>query len=255
MNPFLGRQPLVVALAVAAAVLLTVLGFETGFGTRLRTGIPATTARAPAAQSKLLPPLAASDAEQLYPETTARPLFIATRRPAPKQEAAQQSAMKRGQFQLQGVTIAGDIRIALLREKSSGRIHRVEKGKDINGMKLAEVSPESVTLAQGGEQEVLPLQVQKYTPGATTSSTGPFGAPGGFLPPGTPTPAGAAPVAPQQPQSGFGPHPSANNPLSVAPRVNPAPPANSVAPQVPQASTSMVTPEELLARRRALRNQ
>lgn len=249
IQPF-QRQPLIAALALAAAGLAIALGIETGFGTRLSPAIPAGPSK-PAAPfaAKLLPPVAPVSFEQAYPEMVARPLFIALRRPAPPADATAASAMKHDQYVLQGVTIAGDTRIALLREKATGKVHRVEKGHDIDGIKVAEITPESVTLAQGNEQEVLPLQVIKpgVAPGAAVQ-VGPFGpapAPGAIAPaaaanPGNPA-VPANPVA--VPTARFGPQPV------TPPEANPRPAV------VPQATTAPLTPEELLARRRARRAQ
>jgi len=239
------RQPLIAVLAVVAALLAVAIGLETGFGARLGPSVPAGVSK-PAApfEAKLLPALAATDPERSYPEMAARPLFVPLRRPAPPAEPAQQANIKRGLYTLQGVTIAGDIRIALLREKSTGHIVRAEKGKDLNGMKIAEVTPESVTLAVGSDQEVIPLQVVKPgtappgAPGGPFGPSGPAGAPAAAAPPGT-----QPPVATQNPaaQGGsFGPSPHPANPAAAA---------------VPQATTTPMSPEELLARRRARRAQ
>jgi len=247
MGSFLQRQPFLVALVAAAIVLAAIIGVETGFGSRLGASVPRGVSRPASPQElKLLPSLAAVNAETQYPETTSRPLFVPLRRPAPPAEAAAAGTLKRGQFVLQGVTIAGDTRIALLKEKATGRVHRVEKGHELNGMKLAEVSPESVTLAQGNEQEVLPLQVQK-APATAAAVEGPFG-PSGHTVPGIPMPSGAPhpgtnPIAvpgaaPGQPRADFGPGPP-----------NPAARAEEAA------TTAPLSPEELLARRRARRAQ
>ena len=255
MRELFQRQPLAVALAAAAILLLVVIGFETGFGWHLSPSISTAVSR-PAApfQAKLMPPLAAADPEQLYPEMAARPLFVPLRRPAPAAEQAAASNMKKGQFVLQGVTIAGDTKIALLREKSTGHIHRIEKGREVNGMKVAEVSPESVTLAQGTEQEVLPLQVLKRGPGVHPNAIGPFGPPGagGAAIPGAPTPVSpnpnANPLAP--------PPPGAVNAQGVPIQTFPAQQLqNPIGVAPPQATTAPLSPEELLARRRARRSQ
>lgn len=247
MASFVQRQPLVAALAAASVLLVVIIGLETGFGARLRPTVPAGVSRPVVpAEMKLLPSLAASDAETLYPETTARPLFVPLRRPAPPAEAAAASTLKRGQFVLQGVTIAGETRIALLREKSTGHVHRVEKGREVNGMKLAEVSPESVTLTQGNEQEVLPLQVLKPTASGGTIQ-GPFGPSAGSAP--------GAPAGAPQPPAGVQP-PIPGIPGN-APRADFGPsPANPAArPPEGAATTAPMSPEELLARRRARRAQ
>ncbi len=242
MLAILQRQPLVALLAIAAALLAVAIGLETGFGSRLGPSIPAGVSK-PAApfEAKLMPALAPTDPERSYPEMTARPLFVPLRRPAPPAEPVQQANLKRGLYTLQGVTIAGDTRIALLREKSTGHIVRAEKGKDLNGMKVAEVTPESVVLSVGTDQEVIPLQVVKPgAPGPTTPPGGPFG--------------------PSGPAGGFtGPATSVTPPQvpGAAPQAQPGPthPTNPVAPAVPQATTTPMTPEELLARRRARRAQ
>ena len=238
------RQPLIATLAVTAAVLVAVIGFETGFGSRLGPRIPAgVSKRAVPFEARLLAPFAPVDADPAYPEMVARPLFLSSRRPAPPAEASSQATFKREQYVLQGVTIAGGTRIALLREKATGRIHRVEKGKELNGITVAEVNPESVTLALGKDQEVLPLQVLKPGPGgAATVPLGPFGLPSG--PGGLGAPGAANPLAPPTP--GAGAHP--NSPASPVP-------ANPPATALPQATTAPLSPEELLARRRARRAQ
>ncbi len=249
MLSLLQRHPLVAALSAIAALLVVAIGMETGFGSSLQRAIPAAApGRATPMVAKLLPSIAASQPERLYPETTARPLFIPTRRPAP--EVAAQGAFKPGQFVLQGVTIAGDTRIALLREKESGKIHRVEKGKEVNGVKVAEINPESVTLTQGTEQEVLPLLVLKPGPAlAMPLSLGPFSA-------GTPLPAAVAepgaPVAKAvgQPPDGFTPQVAHPGPAPTL-RSGASPGASGM----PQATTAPISPEELLARRRARRAQ
>lgn len=249
MLAMLQRHPLIVALSGVVVLLLVVVGLEAGFGSSLHGTMAATAARgATPFEAKLLPSIAASQPERLYPETTARPLFIPTRRPAP--EAPPAGTFKAEQFILQGVTIVGDNRIALLREKASGKIHRVEKGKEINGMKVAQISPESVTLTQGAEQEVLPLLVLKPAAApAAPPSIGPFssGTPGSGpeAAPGGAAPDGLAPkAAPGGPAAAYG-----NFRVPQRGIVNPA------APSLPHVTTAPLSAEELLARRRASRAQ
>jgi hypothetical protein len=251
MRSFLQRQPLLAALAAVAIALVVAIGVETGFGARLGASVPAGVSRPASPQElKLLPPLAAINADTQYPETTSRPLFVPLRRPAPPADVAQASAMKRGQFVLQGITIAGDIRIALLRDKSTGHIHRVEKGHELGGMKVAEVTPESVTLMQGNEQEVLPLQVLKPGPGGAVNTTGPFGGPA-QQPQPIPTPPGAPQAAISRPGMITAPGSAANG--EPHPDFGPAP--NPAARAPGEAAAAPMSPEELLARRRARRAQ
>ena len=262
----LRRNPLIVALALACVVLAAVVAAELiALG---RASKPAPAARGAPAPVKLLPQVAAVAPEAAYPETAARPLWIPTRRPAPPPVAAQPS-FARGQFILQGVTIAGATRIALLKEKASGRIHRVEKGRDLNGLQVAEVEAERVVLAQGAEREVLDLSVQR--PGAPTGgptpAPPPAGVPGGPFasPPAQPPRAAATAAAPAAaaPQSAPGPVNLQIPPGPLPPGFMPsAPPqtaggANPSPGTVPQQqpAAAPMTPEELLARRRARRNQ
>ena len=266
----LRRYPVISALAVLAAILFAVLAAEYGAGAKL--GERVATRGAPAAapvQAKLLPSLAAVNPDQEYAEMGARPLFTPTRRPAPPATApAAASAMAKGQFTLTGVTIVGPLKIALLREKSSGRVIRVEEGNDVNGIKVAQVDAEQVKLTQGGDSEVVQMLVSKgaVQPAAPPStaaaaSAGPFAPPPG--PPPAPAPPGANPLAraappptaaqpgqppqpPVNPNSLFGPRPSGLTPSPVTDPTTATPPTSQAAP---------LSPEELLARRRARRNQ
>ena len=159
MPEFLQRNPLVLVLGGFAAALLVVIGLEAGWGVG-RSGAPAATPLKPApVDARLLPPLADVAPEQVYPETGTRPLFTPTRRPAPVAEAV--GAMVKGRFVLQGVTILGETRIAMLRDKNGGKVYRVEKGRDLNGITVSEIEPERVTLKQGGDSEVVALVVQR----------------------------------------------------------------------------------------------
>ena len=257
------RYPLISALGVVAALLLAVLAIEMGAGAALRERLAASGSSKPAVvQTRLLPPVAPVNPDAEYAETGTRPLFTPTRRPAPPQaQATAAPAMNKGQFILTGVTIVGDTRIALLREKSSGRVVRVEQGKDVNGITVAKIEPEKVTLTQGGDHEEVAMLVSKGAPqpGAppapVASAAGPFapapaaqpqGVPQGVnptaraAPPGVPVAAPAPPQTPAvDPTTLFGPRPGSA--LDRTP-----PPPTDAAP---------LTPEELLARRRARRNQ
>jgi hypothetical protein len=269
----LRRSPGLLALALVALVLAVVLAAE------LRFVAPSARDAAPkgarAVEAKLLPPIPARPPEQAYPEVAARPLFISTRRPAPELAAAPAQNMVRGQFTLHGVIVRGDQRTAMLREKSTGKVLRAEAGREVNGLKVAEIQPESVTLVQGDEREVVPLLVQRGStvaavpgvPGAPVAAgmvpaanagAGPFARSGANLPsnPAAQNPAGAMPVMPGQPQQqqaqgapanpAFGPPPPGSTP---SPSAATAPPAPQSAPAFP------MSPEELLARRRARRAQ
>ena len=268
MTEFLRRNPLIAGLAVLCVVLAAIIALELFALGRSSAGIAPR--KAVPAEVKLLPPLAATTPEASYPETASRPLWVPTRRPAPVLATAAAQAFARGQFVLQGVTIAGSTRIALLKEKTSGRVHRVELGRDVNGLHLAEVEPERVTLTQGPEREVIELRVQRAAgaapaagaagtaaqvsaatappQSAAAAATGVSTRSGPFTPPPVSPAPGGVPLIPP------GPMP----PSAMPPGAQPAPtpnPANPAPGAVPQQSAAPMTPEELLARRRARRNQ
>jgi len=275
MTSFLQRHPVAFFLAVVAILLAAIVAIEAALGLgqwKVATG--GSGKAAPPAETKLTPPMSATLAEQSYPETATRPLFTPTRRPAPAAPVAG-NTMAKGQFTLQGVIRVGGLQIALLREKSNGKMHRVEKGKEVNGVTLASVEPDKVTLSQGGDSEVLTLAIQKgpavaaaapQAPGAPAAppqaqASGPFGpAPGAAAPgaqPGQPSAPGAigtpavagAPSSPGQPaanpatRSGFGPFTA------------PTPPGTAPSATTSGEAAPAMTPEELLARRRARRGQ
>ena len=256
----LKRNPLLAVLAGICVLLAIVIGVEVKFGATLRDAMrPASARPALPTDAKLLPPLVATAVEQAYPETIARPLFTPTRRPAPELAAAPVSTFQRGQFVLAGVIIVGDNRIAMLREKSNGRIYRVERGKEVNGIKVAEIQREQVTLAQGAEQEVLTLSVQRPAASASMGSAivqGPFGTTTPAVP-GMPPPQGVLPsgqLAPGLPAPGAAPPPPpAPGPMGFIPSGGATP--NPAARAAPDAPTTALSPEELLARRRARRTQ
>ena len=257
---WLRRNPLLGVLAAICLLLAAAIGVEAEFGASLRDAMrPASGKPALPADAKLLPPLSVIAAEQAYPETIARPLFTPTRRPAPVVVAAPQSTFQKGQFVLAGVITVGSQRTAMLREKSNGRIHRLELGKEVNGIKVTEIQREQVTLAQGGEQEVLTLSVLRPQPGTSLGPAavqGPFsgmnptpGAPApSVLPSGQIAPGGPFPAPGAVPASTLPPNSSIPNPAMI-------PGANPAARAMPEAASTPLSPEELLARRRARRTQ
>ena len=254
---FVRRHPFVFAAAVLAALLLAVIGWETQWGTRIRPALPVVPPKPGAAvDARVLPTLAAAAPEQAYPESVARPLFVPSRRPAPTAPTTPVATMPKGTLTLQGVTIAGNTRIAMLREKS-GRVHRVEQGRTVNGMTVASVEPERVVLTMGDEQETVAMLVSRAGGAPGTPPAAPAPASGPFPPPpatpappapGGPPPVGTPPM-PGQPMPGQ----PGGAPVRAADGT-PLPGAPVAGAQPPQPNATPMTPEELLARRRARRN-
>jgi hypothetical protein len=247
MRAWLERHPLLAGLAGIAILLAIAVALELALGVSPGSadGAPARAVAPP--DAKLLPPVVAQAPELSFPEMTARPLFTPTRRPAPPDPTAGRASFARGQYVLQGVIAVGDQRTAMLKEKATGRIFRVDRGKDVNGIVVERIEPNEVTLAMGGEREDLALMVQrpdgKAVAAVPAESPGPFGGP--------PAAPAAAPGAPAQPQA-----PGTPIPTTPGARTAPAIPIpGSSSPGGSQPTAQPMSPEELLARRRARRNQ
>jgi hypothetical protein len=209
--------------------LVAVLVLENQFGQSTAGQGPRAPARV--AEAKLLPAFRLPPEQQAGAETLARPLFVPGRRPSPPAASAGEGAIKKGQFILQGTTIVGPLSIALLMEVSSRTIHRVEKGAEFKGMTVADISAEKVVLKAGGDSETLTLQVAKgQGTAAAAVQSGPFGSPP------------AAAVAPT----------AIVRPVGAAPASRAAG-AMSAPPTAATPGSAAMTPEEIIARRRAAR--
>ncbi len=234
MGPIPRRHALTLALGAIGVVLVGVIVSELAWGPASGAGDSPRGASAALAEAKLLPPIASVPPEQAYPETGTRPLFVPGRRPAPAGTPAGSAA--KGQYVLHGVTIVDGLAIAFLKDKNSGKTLRVEKGKEVNGVRVTNVEPEKVTLGEGDDAEVLALVVQKGAgvPPAAAPPSGPF----------------ASPPAPAAPIPGVPPVTAAPPAASPAPRPAVTPATAAATTQAPATSA-----EELLARARARRAQ
>lgn len=149
-------------------------------------------------------------------ETTARPLFNASRRPLPGETqagSARSSALPKGQYTLTGVSIAPGKRVALLLEVATNKTVRVEQSKEAGGILVESVTPTKVILKLGAEREEILLKIapapklaavtppkpdQSSAPGQAASA----GAPSPIMPPLPLAPAPPAAVAaPGMPQT------------------------------------------------------
>lgn len=207
---------------------LLIGGLELDWGRQLYAPLPALRKPLPKpAENPLLPDFALPQLDEGFPETVNRPLFVVTRRPAPPPPppTPPKPVMQKGQYILLGVTIAGDISVALLKEKGSGKTLRVAKGKEINGITLEKVEAEKVTLTQGDDSEELILKIQPASKAAPA-------------PPPT-RPAGQPPVPPGQPAADAG--------GAVQAQAQAAPGA------APAEGAATVNPNSMINRRRALR--
>jgi len=99
-------------------------------------------------------------------ETTARPLFNASRRPLPgaaQSGSARPGALQRGRYLLTGVSISPGKREALLRDVATNTTVRVEQNKEVGGILVESVTPTKVTLKVGAVREEIPLKIAPAT--------------------------------------------------------------------------------------------
>jgi hypothetical protein len=137
-------------------------------------------------------------------ETVERTLFNPTRRPAPQmaQEGAA-SRMRTGQFVLTGTLLIDGKNTAFLREVAGSKAHRVRAGETVNGIRVAEVKPDRVTLTLGNDSEELVLKVAtnpRPTPAPVVAAPQPAAAVAAA--PALPAPASPAAAAAATPAAG-----------------------------------------------------
>jgi hypothetical protein len=141
--------------------LAGMFGWETDWGRSVEWRPEPTEAVAPKpVVTALLPEFEIPGGVATRAETVERTLFNPTRRPAP--QVAQEggaSRMKRGQFALTGTLLLDGKNTAFLREVAGNKARRVQAGETINGMRVADVKADRVTLAVGDESEELVLKV------------------------------------------------------------------------------------------------
>ena len=195
------------------------------------------------AQPSELPAAAPLERFQLAPldqygEVTARPLFIAERRPEPPPPPDEGSTAEKslvGQEQkimLFGVMIAPGIQAALLRlEEPNAKTARIKQGEMIGEWRLDAVFPDRVVLRKGEAIQDLPLK-RPRKPAKPRAATQP-GQQDAVPPANAPVPPAHAPVPPAH-----APVPPAHAP--VPPAHAPVPPAH--APSRPEGMPAVSQP-------------
>lgn len=191
------QQTLSLLLAGAALVLAGALAWEWDQSMALKlqfqqlAKMPAT----PVPAQAILPEFALPDPVAGFPELTARPLFLSSRRPSASADSGGSGAASKGQFVLVGVLITPQLRSALLRDTQTGKTETVAVGAVVRGITLGDVQPDRAVLRQGADIEELSLIVQMG------SRTAP-GAPVPVTPaPSTPSAQSQAPAPPSVPVS------------------------------------------------------
>ena len=250
------------ALIATAVALLVALGIETEWGAAF-TAPPLQSRSGTVKQdaTSVLPDFRLGSEASAYSQIVERPLLNPSRKPAPTQlvTAAPEPPkpqVRRGLYQLIGITDLGAVKIAQLREVASNRVKSVREGDQLQEMTVAKVESTQVTLAFQGETDVIDLA--KFTASGRVPQPAP-------PPPVIAQAPPPVPVPQQQPQPG--------QPLAAAAYANPiiaaqlAASGQAAAPAAPGAAAPAATPPppapqrevvsvvEMLERRRLARQQ
>ena len=164
MSAIFNLRALLLALV---AGLVVALGIQTDWGDALTGSLVkphAVGAKHDAAS--VLPDFRLSSEANAYAQISERPLLNPSRRPAPTQlvQAAPEPPkpqVRRGLYQLLGITDLGTVKIAQVREVATNRVSSVREGDPLQEMKVTKVEPSQVTLAFQGETDI--LELAKFT--------------------------------------------------------------------------------------------
>ena len=145
-------------IAVLMLGIAGLIGWQTDWGRAWRDSSPEIEARKANLDTAVLPAYKLAPLDSDYKQTTERPLFVPTRRPAPAANTSAQVVMKKGQFKLAGTTVSTGVSIAYLVETANNKTHRVNQGGEINGIRVERVDAARVLLKQGDDSEELSLR-------------------------------------------------------------------------------------------------
>jgi general secretion pathway protein N len=150
------RRRLTPALGIVCALLAVLLiALWAGAGRGAHWDDSAAPARLPplkaASPPPSVPPL------QDFASVWEHPLFSPDRKPIPG-SAEDGESTDSHTLELTGVIILPDLRMALLREHSTGRTWRVREGQSAGGATVIEVKPRSVVVEAGGSRSELALK-------------------------------------------------------------------------------------------------
>lgn len=245
------------ALIATAVALLVALGIQTDWGAALTT--PTLLSRSGAVKqdaTSVLPDFRLGSEASAYSQIVERPLLNPSRKPAPTQlvTAAPEPPrpqVRRGLYQLIGITDLGVVKIAQLREIASNRVKSVRQGDQLQEMTVAKVEPTQVTLSFQGETDV--IEMAKFTASGRVPQPAPPPQVIAQAPP---------PMAPTQPPAQSLAATAYANPIiaaqlaasgQAAAPAAPAPPAAT--PPLPTQPRDVISVVEMLERRRVARQQ
>ena len=164
MSSFFTLRTGLIALALA---LIAALGFETEWGTALKSAAtPTRSVTGKRDNAAVLPDFRLSSEATNYAQISERPLLNPTRKPAPTQLVVAATEpprpqVRRGLYQLIGVMDLGTVKVAQVREIASNRTRSIREGDALQEMTVKKVEATQVTLAFLGETDV--LELAKFT--------------------------------------------------------------------------------------------
>jgi hypothetical protein len=167
------------------ALLALAIGSELGWGEKLHPSMPVPVMHPPAPiEIALYPDFRLPAREKIYAATLERPLFVPSRSeapPAPSAPSAPPPTMQKGQFQLQGTIITDEMRIAVVKEISSGKERQIVQGFTINGLQLELVEADRIVFSQYEDQEEIRLKIQRSSKPVSAPVSAPRGGPSARL--------------------------------------------------------------------------
>jgi hypothetical protein len=155
-------------LSACALALALGLGWLTDWGQGLSTeevNFKASTSKLEA--TTVLPDFKLSAEQNAYAQITERPLLNPSRRPAPTQAVAAvapeppKPQIRRGLYQLLGVSDYGEVKVAQVREMATSRVQTVRTGDKLQEMTVAKIEPTQVALKFLDETDI--LEMAKFT--------------------------------------------------------------------------------------------
>ena len=159
------RNLALLAWALVNAVLVLAIGNEVGWGENLHPPVPVPKVHLSApVEIVLYPDFRLPVREKTYAATLERPLFVPNRQPAPPVAAAAPPpppTMQKGQFQLMGTIITDEMRVAVVKEISSGKERQIVQGYTINGLQLDLVDGDRIVFTQYADSEEIRLKIQR----------------------------------------------------------------------------------------------
>lgn len=146
-------------------VLALAIGSELSWGEKLHQPMPVPVVHSSApVEVALDPDFRLPAREKTYAATLERPLFVPSRSPAPPAPSAPSApppTMQKGQFQLLGTIITDEMRIAVVKEISSGKERQIVQGYTINGLQLEMVEADRIVFTQYEDREEIRLKIQR----------------------------------------------------------------------------------------------